>query len=193
MKELVFDLITSYENRITTVQDLIGTAYQAAATSEQSLTNLDKERERLKAGLQRILAKNCSLRKKDFNDLMQRILADSEIKRKEIEREQECARQKVSEYLREQKELAISIRQQLVERAGDNAGKDDLEAVLGRIRATYQGMSQQLFATLRKFQSRLQAFQGEQEEMNHRLQRLLDRGESLRIEGTCGEKKWKGC
>jgi hypothetical protein len=183
MKELVFDLITSYENRISTVQDLIGTAYQSAVTSEQTLGDLDKDRERLKGGLQRVLAKNCSLRKKDFNHLMQRVLADSERRRGEIEEEQEGVRQKVNEYLREQKELAISLRQQLVEqRVEENTHKSSLEAVISRIRTMYQGTGQQLFAMLRDFQSHLAAFRREQQEMNHKLQRLVDRGESLGIE-----------
>ena len=39
-----------------------------------------------------------------------------------------------------------------------------------------------LFAMLRDFQLRLEDFQKEQEEINHKLQRLVDRGESLSLE-----------
>ena len=84
MMELVLDLITSYESRISTVEELIATAYDSTVDSERSFGVLDEERERLKAGLQQTLAKNCSLRRKDFNHLMQRVLSQSEEKRRAI-------------------------------------------------------------------------------------------------------------
>jgi len=68
-----------------TLEELITTVYLATAAFEQSFDDLDKEREGLKAGLQEILAKNCSLRKKEFNYLTQRALADSERKRRQID------------------------------------------------------------------------------------------------------------
>ncbi len=75
--EPILDLITSYENRIATVEELMTTAYQATVTSDGSFDILDEERERLKTGLQKTLTKNCSLRRKDFDRLMEKILSDS--------------------------------------------------------------------------------------------------------------------
>jgi len=113
MESLVLDLINSYENRISMVESLITTAYQAAAASDESLTELDKERERLKTRLRETLVQNCSLRRKDFNSLIERVLADSEGKKKEIEEEQRRVREKLKEYLDEQKGLAASLKAQL--------------------------------------------------------------------------------
>jgi hypothetical protein len=180
--EPVLELITSYESRIATVEELMTTAYQATETSGGSFDILDEERERLKTGLQKTLAKNCSLRKKDFNCLLEHLLSDSEKNRKAIEEERSRVREKVKEYLDEQKQLANSLRQQLIELAQDKTAKGSLDTIIGNIKATYADKGQLLFAILRDFQLHLEAFQKEQEEINHKLQRLVDRGEFLSLE-----------
>jgi predicted phage tail protein len=180
--EPVLDLITSYESRIATVEELMTTAYQATVTSDGSFNILDEERERLKTGLQKTLTKNCSLRRKDFNRLIERVLFDSNENRVAIQEEQSRVREKVKEYLDEQKQLSNYLRQQLVELAREKTAKGSLDAAIGNIRAMYENKGQQLFATLRDFQQRLKDFQREQEEINHNLQRLMDRGESLSLE-----------
>jgi len=53
---------------------------------------------------------------------------------------------------------------------------------MAMIKAAYQERGQEMFATLRNFQLRLESFQVEQEEINHKLQRLVERGESLSLE-----------
>jgi chromosome segregation ATPase len=180
--EPVLDLITSYEGRIATVEELMTTAYQATSTSDGSFNILDEERERLKTGLQKTLAKNCFLRRKDFNRLMEKLLSDSNKSRIAIQEEQRRVREKVKEYLDEQKQLSNYLRQQLVELAREKTDKHNLDAVIANIRATYENKGQQLFATLRDFQQRLKDYQREQEEINHKMQRLVDRGESLNLE-----------
>ena len=180
--EPVLELITSYESRIATVEELMTTAYQATETSGGSFDILDKERERLKTGLQKTLARNCSLRKKDFNCLLEQLLSDSNKNRVAIQEEQNRVREKVKEYLDEQKQLSNSLRQQLVELAQEKTAKGSLDAVIGNIRAMYENKGQPLFALLRDFQQRLKDFQREQEEINCKLQRLVDRGESLSLE-----------
>jgi hypothetical protein len=180
--EPVLDLITSYENRIATVEELMTTAYQATVTSHGSFDVLDEERERLKTDLQKTLAKNCSLRKKDFNRLLEKVLSNSDENRNAIEEERSRVREKVKEYLDEQKKLANYLRQQLVELAQEKTDKGCLDAIIGNIKATYEDKGQLLFAMLRDFQLHLEAFQREQEEINHKLQRLAERGESLSLE-----------
>jgi hypothetical protein len=180
--EPVLELITSYESRIATVEELMTTVYQATETSDGSFDILDEERERLKTGLQKTLAKNCSLRKKDFNCLLEQLLSDSTKNREAIEEERSRVREKVQEYLNEQKQLANSLRQQLIELARDKTGKSSLDTIIGNIKATYADKGQLLFAILRDFQLHLEAFQKEQEAINHKLQRLVDRGESLHLE-----------
>jgi hypothetical protein len=180
--EPVLDLITSYESRIATVEDLMATAYQATVSSDGSFDVLDEERERLKTGLQKTLATNCSLRRKDFDHLMEKVLADSNKKRGAIEEERSRVREKVKEYLDEQKELANQLRQQLVELTGENVDKGCLDTIIGNIRATCEDKGQLLFVMLRDLQLHLETFQNEQKEINHKMQRLVERGESLSLE-----------
>ena len=180
--EPVLDLITSYESRIATVEELITMTYQATETSDGSFDILDEERERLKTGLQKTLAKNCSLRRKDFNRLLERLLSDSAKNREAIGKERSQVREKVKEYLDEQKQLANYLRKQIVELTQEKMNRGCLDAVIGKIKASYEDTGQRLFTILRNFQLRLETYQREQEGINHKLQRLVDRGESLSLE-----------
>jgi hypothetical protein len=180
--EPVLELITSYENRIATVEELMTTAYQATVTSGGRFDILDEERERLKTGLQKMLARNCSLRKKDFNRLLERILSDSDKNKEAIVEERRRVSEKVQEYLDKQKQLANCLRQQVVALARDKTGKSGLDTIIRNIKATYADKGQHFFSILRDFQIHLEAFQKEQAEINHKLQRLIERGESLSLE-----------
>lgn len=182
MKELVFDLVTSYENRISMVEELVTGAYYATATVDAILAEVADKRARLKTSLQEILARNCSVRRKDFNPLMGRIVSESETKKRELEEERKRVKQDLEGYLDEQKQLISSLRQQLVDCSLEKGGKEALEATIAKIRTAYQDKGQQVFALLHDFQLRLDSFRTEQEEINHKLQRLVDRGESLRLE-----------
>jgi len=182
MMEPVLDLITSYENRVSTVEELIATAYQATVASQGSLGLVSEERECLVTSLQEMLAKNCSLRKKDFNRFMQMVLSNSDRKRREIEEERNRVREKVNEYLDEQRALANLLREQLLKVARENADSNDLQVILGKIRSSCHEAGQYLLTVLRDYQARIKAFQKEQEAINYRLQRLVERGETLKIE-----------
>jgi hypothetical protein len=180
--EPVLELITSYESRIATVEELMTTAYQATVTSGGNFDILDEERERLRTDLQKTLARNCSLRKKDFNRLLERLLSDSNKNKEIIEEERSQVRVKVQEYLDEQRQLANSLRQQLLAFTQEKTDNNCLDAIIGDIKATYEDKGQFLFNILRDFQLRLEAYQREQEEINRKLQRLVERGESLSLE-----------
>ena len=182
MKELVLDLVTSCENRISMVEELVTGTHYATATLDASLGELADERARLKTSLQEILARNCSLRRKDFNTLMERIISDSEMKKSGLEEERKRVREELKGYVDEQKQLVTSLRQQLAEFTHDREDKDALEATIAKMKVAYQYKGQQVFALLRDFQLRLEAFQREQEEINQKLQGLVERGEALRLE-----------
>jgi len=182
MKELVLDLITSYENSISTVEELITTAYRATASPDEGLAELDRERERLRISLRETLAKDCSLRRKDFNNLMEKILSDSERKRKEIEEGQKQVRGKLKEYVNEQKELAAYLKKQMMEFAENKGDKGKLSVILNEFKTVYQDKGGEVLALLRDFELHLETFRREQDEINRELQRLSDRGESLTIE-----------
>jgi hypothetical protein len=182
MNELVLDIVTCYENRISMVEELVTGEYYTTMTLDASLATVVEERTRLETSLQEILARNCSLRRKDFNTLMDRITSEFERSKSELEEEREYAREGLKRYLDEQKQSVTSLRQQLVDFACEKAGRDALGATMAMIKAAYQERGYEMFVTLRNFQLRLQSFQVEQEKINHKLQRLVERGESLRLE-----------
>jgi len=187
MDEMILYLISSYENRISVVEELLTTT-----ASDDSLSKLDKKQEKLKTTLRETLVNNCSLRRKDFNKLMERMLSDFEKDKKKIEEEQQQVRDKVKGHLTEQKELAASLREKLARFATD-AEKDGLKAAIQEFKTAYQDKGEQVFVVLRDFQSRLDVFQREQEEVNHKLQRLVDRGECLKIEDLREVEAAKAC
>lgn len=182
MKELVLDFITSYENGISAVAELITTTYQATAAGDASLVEIDRERENLKTGLQEAFARNCSLRRKDFRQLIQGVLGDAERTRIEIEDEQKRVSEKVNEYLKKQQALVTALRQQIVAQAEESTDKNTLDMLISSMKTMYQETGQHLFARLREFQSHLEAFQKEEAELNGKLRRLVARGGSLEIE-----------
>ena len=181
MENLVLDLVASCENRISMVEELVTGAHYTTATLDASLGQLADERARLKASLQETLAKNCSFRRKDFNALMERIISDSEMTKSGLEEERKRVGEELKAYLEVQKQLVTSLRQQLVEFTPDKGDKDVLEAI-AKMKVVYQHKGQQVFALLRNFQLCLDAFQREQQAINQKLQRLVERGEALKLE-----------
>jgi hypothetical protein len=178
----ILELITSYETRIATVEELMTQAYQATMVPDGSLDLLDEERAQLETDLQKTLARHCSLRKKDFDKLLDRVLAGVNKHREAIKLERKQVQEQVTTYIEEHKRLADYLHQQMVELAGENMDHGALTKMLVAIRSRYEDTGQRLFAMLREFQVHLESFRREQEDINARLQRLVDRGESLRIE-----------
>ena len=182
MNELVLDIVACYENRISMVEELVSGEYYTTTTLDASLAAVAEERARLKTSLQEILARNCSLRREDFSTLMERITSEFEKSKSELEEEREYVREGLKRYLDEQKQLVTSLRQQLVDFTDEKADKRALEITIAKIKAAYQHRGEQVFALLRDFQVCLESFRMEQEEINHKLLRLVERGESLRLE-----------
>ncbi|MBI4296129.1 MAG: hypothetical protein HY667_03315 [Chloroflexi bacterium] len=182
MKEVVLDIVNCCENRISVVEELITGAYYATATLDASLAEAAEERAKLKISLQEILARNCSLRRKDFNTLMQIIVSESEMKKSRLEEERKYIRQALTEYIDEQKQLVSSLRQQLVDFVHRQGDKDALEETINKIKTAYQRKGLQVFAQLRDFHVRLEVCWKEEREINGKLRSLVSRGESLRLE-----------
>jgi predicted Zn-dependent peptidase len=181
MKDAVLELITSYENTISSVEGLIAAGYSATA-SNGGLDELEEERGKLTKNLQETLARNCSLRRTDFNSLMERMLSTSEQKKIEIENERRLAGDMLRAFLEEQKELTASARERLTQFTQEGGNRHSLEEIIGELKAATQEKGERVFAQLRCFQWRLDVFRREQEEINRNLQRLLDRGTFLKFE-----------
>ena len=178
----IIELINSYESRIATVEELMTKAYQATVAPQGSLDLLDEKREQLKADLQKNMAGHCSLSKKDFDGLLEKVLAGSNQKREAIDNERKRVREQVMKYLNDHKQLADYLRRRLAGPAGENTDNVTLNTIIAIIRTRYEDTGQRLFAALSEFQSHLEAFRREQAEINTRMQRLADRAESLTVE-----------
>ena len=182
MKEVVLDIINSYQDRVSIVENMITTAYEATVASDESLALLEMERKTLSVDLRERLVKNHSLRRKDFDVLMERILVGSEGKRGKIEQEWKLIRGKLKEYLDQQKELVASLREGLAKIGKEELAEATFGVVIGDFRVTSQDRGEQILTLLRDFQCHLGVFLNEQRQVNGELQRLVDIGESLRLE-----------
>ncbi|MBI4285886.1 MAG: hypothetical protein HY670_08345 [Chloroflexi bacterium] len=182
MKSMVLDLVASCENRIAVVEELVTGTHGTVATLDASLGDLVDERARLETSLRELLVRNCSLRRKDFKVLMDRVIADATERKRQLEEERRLVGEEFRGYLDEQKQLVSCLRQQLGDFSYEQDDKEALEVTVARIKAVHQQRGQQVFARLRDFQIRLEAFQREQEAMNRELARLVARGETLQLE-----------
>jgi hypothetical protein len=180
MKNTILSFINSYENMISTFENI--TALDEITRYDENIISVDKERERLGNSLQEILAKNCSLRKKDFNSIMERILYDVEEKKEEIQQKQRQIKGILKDYLDEQRKLATFLKEKLTQFAQSKSNEDGLKAILADMKALHEHKGQQVLSRLGDLKLHLELFRKEQDVVNHRLQRLIDRGESLKIE-----------
>jgi len=181
-KDVVSDLIESYETSVSMIRELVDSIYSLTVAFDQSSQDTDNERARLREILENLLGKNCSLRKKDFRTLMKRVLLDADAKRREIEQERKKIAEELRKYLDQQKQVAAALRHELVESTGNKPDRHNLKSMVGSIKSMYRGKGQEVFVLLRDFQLKLEALKREEKEINHELQRLVERGESLRIQ-----------
>lgn len=182
MKELILNLVTSCENRISIVEELITGAFCTVTTLDAELVQVAGERNRLESRLQELLARNCSLRKKDFDMLMRPAISRYQRDSKALEKERRRANEGLRNYLDELKQSVCRLRQQLVDFVSEKEEAAALEATMGRIEAAYRQGGHQAFISLRDFQIRLGSFRKELEEMNIQLQRLVELGEAVKAE-----------
>ena len=113
--DVFFDnILTSYETRIQKIQTAFQSSENITESSHSlfdnvhnSLTDLKKERDLLNTRLCEVLAKNGSLRKKDYNTMMSGILCSLD------EKEKEAETQFIS-FIEAQKETAQSLKNSLL-------------------------------------------------------------------------------
>ena len=108
------NIITSYETRIQKIQTAFQSSENITESShflfdnvQNSLNELKKERDILNSRLCENLAKNGSVRKKDYNTIMSGILTVLNVKEKEAERQ-------FLSYIEAQKETAQTLKNSLL-------------------------------------------------------------------------------
>lgn len=153
------EILDSYEKRVGSVGALMRQAIEAVKNSQ-------RQQEEIAGELRNILAKSESLRKKDFDRMMEEMWGPRRKREKEID-------DTLKSFLGEEKEVIDELRKKLVE-AGRPIKMDDFmvfkEPILNRQREREK-----------KVNAILKSFCLEQEELNTVLRRLLSKGERVKI------------
>jgi len=172
MEHIVNNIFSSYEARIQTMGEIFDTTHQLLKSFQESFLDTKQEREKINAALRENLAKNGSLRRKDFDNMMQGILSTQDEREKEV-------RNLLNSYLNEQREMAQALRERL-ERFKDSLARGEALRL-----KEFQSLIKEILAKQdeRKDEvtSRLKEFQKEQEVSAKRLKELLAKGRELRI------------
>lgn len=170
IKDVLEDMVSSYEARIQNIGAIFETG-QFFEGFQDSFLETKQEREKISAELRENLAKNESLRKKDFDSMMQDILLVQDEREKEI-------KGMFKTYLNEEKERANTLKDGL---AGfkEALAKGEVE----RIR-DFQKMMQDILTRQNErkneVSSSLKEFQKEQKMLAERLKELLVKGREIR-------------
>lgn len=177
IKQLIVELLDSYESKVESIRFLIDTAYRAVRDANTDLTAAFREREEVSTRLKEILAKNCSLRKKDFDAMMDDVMQLLESKRVELEIEQKRLEEILKDYLsRERVRLAL-MRNKVLE-----ADEKNLYPVLKEIRDEMENEADCILGTFMDMEQRLRTFNKAIKGLNQKLKNLLKKGELLRTE-----------
>lgn len=171
MENIVENIVSSYESRIQSIESILDTTHKLLSGFQDSFLDTKQEREKVTAQVREILAKNESLRMKDFDQMMQGILSAQDKREKEV-------RNLLESYLGEQTEMAQALRDSL-RKFKNSLAKGEAVRV-----KEFQALTREILAKQeeRKIEvtSKLQEFQEEQHEMAKRLQELLAKGRELR-------------
>jgi len=172
MKDTVENIVSSYETRIGSISDIFDTTHQLLQGFQESFLDTRGEREKINTRLRESLAQIGSLRRKDFDLMMQGILSTQEEREKEV-------KGLLGSYFNEQKEMAQALRGNL-SKAKDVLARGETQRV-----REFQGMLKENLAKQderkNRIVSKLKDFQKEQQEMTTRFKELLSKGRELRI------------
>lgn len=173
MRNIVEDIISAYETRLEGIGVIFDTTHQLLRGFQDSFIDTKQEREKLTVELRDNLAKNKSLRRNDFDNMMQDILSTQDKREKEV-------RNLLDIYLNERKEMAQALKGNL-EKFKDFLTKGEIQRV-----KEFQNMIKEVLDEQEKRKeevtSSLKVFQKEQKEIAKRLKELLAKDKELRIE-----------
>jgi len=166
------DIISSYEITIQSVEAFFETAHQIVTGLEDLIFDTRQEREKINDQLRDSLAKNHSLRKKDFDSMVIVICSHQNQEEQEV-------RNLSTAYLNEQGNLIQELRKSL-RSLTDALGKSEA----GRVKE-FQALMKEIFAKQEKKKEevifKLKEFQRKQQETAEMLKNLLAKGRELRI------------
>ena len=158
MKRVAEELVSSYQSRIPTVATIIDNTHQL-------LEDFKINRDEMSNQLKETLAKEESLRKKDFDNMMEDIFAHQDEREKQV-------KDLLRTFFEEQKEIAQTLKKNLAE--GEKVKIDEFKKMLEDIQARQRARESEAKTVLKEFQE-------EYKEMAESLRSLLNRGEAIQI------------
>ncbi|MBU4345763.1 MAG: hypothetical protein KKH29_00365 [Candidatus Omnitrophica bacterium] len=158
MKRVAEEIVSSYQARISEVATLIDNTHQL-------LEDFKTKRNEMSNQLKETLARQESLRKKDFDYMMQNVLSHQDKREKEV-------KELLKTFFEEQKEVAEIIKKSLT--GAEKIRIDDFKKMLQDIQAKQRTRENEVSVTLKEFQT-------EYKEMAESLRSLLDKREAIRV------------
>ena len=158
MKRVAEEIVSSYQSRISTVAAIIDDTHHL-------LEDFKTKRNEMSNHLKETLARQGSLRKKDFDSMMQEILFHQDEREKEV-------RDLLKTFFEEQKEVAEIIKKSLT--GAEKIRIDDFKKMLQDIQAKQRARENDVSVMLKEFQT-------EYKETAESLRSLLDKREAIQI------------
>ncbi len=168
---LVENVLDSYDTRLQNVENVLTTPCEFLEMQDV-ITEERKKRDGIAAQIKESLAQNESLRKKDFDEMIQRIMAAQEQREHQV-------RALLKSYLTAQKQMANSLRESLIEFKTALQEKN-LERVDAH-KTFLQKLLQDQDSRRRKVETQLKDFRDSHHAMAENFKQLLNKGKQLRI------------
>jgi hypothetical protein len=169
---VVEGIIASYEEKLEGISFIIDNTQMVLGEFQESVSNGKEGKEALNVRLRETLARNESLRKKDFDVMMNTILVSQDDRERNV-------RQLFQSYLAEQRETA----KQLKENLGtfkDGPNKDSI-GIINEFHEMLRDILKKQEERKAEVAAKLRIFQKEQRELSRSLGELLSKGRELRI------------
>jgi len=165
------DIFSFYEAGIQGIGDIFADNLILGEFQESAI-DTKQEKEKINERLRNILAKNESLRRKDFDNMMHGILSSQEQRENEV-------RNLLRDYLNDQKSIARALREDL-KKFKDFLVTGEVERIK-EFHALIKGILAGQAERSNKITFQLKAFQKEHQEMTSKFKELLAKGKDLRI------------
>lgn len=172
MRDIIENMVSSFEIGIQNIETVFDTTCQFLNDYHESFLIMEQEKEKVKAELREWLAKNRSLRRKDFDIMMGGIFSIQD------ERDQEVM-DLLKNYLNEQKEVALNLNEYLEKlRISLVRGKVQwmrrFQALINEIRTKQDERKEEVISQLREYQKKQGA-------LVSRLKELMAKGREIQI------------
>ena len=186
MEKILKDIVTSYDNGISEVRTIIENSYQVLEEYQNDIVQSKEVREKIKAQLREALTSQQHLRRKDFDQMIEKISEGITNRKEEIEKNQHIIREKLKGYLDQQKDIAATLRERL-SRSTDHLKENeanrlrDFKIFLKDLQNQQEKRGEEVRKMLEGFRKELEVYRAEQMLMSQTLRGLLSKGNSLRI------------